>query len=254
MKPESVCRNLRQQLLQMGELLRRTPLMVHEKAPGDVVTELDRLVEEQLRAWLLSAWPGSAVVGEEDGGQQQEWTWWLDPVDGTSNLAANLGRSAISVALYREGCPHLAVVYDPFREEMFWALSGGGCWLGEQSVRVCSQRMAQSVLAMGFGPPQAIQDAEWRAVQSVMGSCRSLRMLGCASLEMAYVACGRLGAYWEFDLKPWDVAAGLLLVREAGGLVLDRNGHSAQITSENFVVSSPSVWLELEPHLAILRS
>lgn len=207
-----------------------------EKAPRDLVTELDRRLEDEIRRALPRLQKGSVVVGEEAGGEAAEWTWWVDPIDGTTNFVHGWPRSALSVALLNHDRPALAVVHDPYRGETFRAEAGNGAWLGGRPIRVsgCSD-LSRALLCTGFAPEPASQ---WELCRRLQSKCHGLRVSGCASLDFAYVACGRCDGFWEVDLKAWDVAAGLLLVREAGGAVADFLGNEAHLYSQNFVVAT----------------
>lgn len=218
------------------DLLRVSATEFEEKAPSDLVTEHDRRIEAEIRTVLPTLWEGSVVVGEESGGETDLFTWWVDPIDGTTNFVHGWGRSALSVALWRGDEPILAVVHDPYREETFWAESGKGAWLEEQRLRVspCSD-LRGALLCTGFAPEPK---AQWELCRRLAERSHGIRVSGCASLDFAYVACARCDAFLEMDLKAWDVAAGLLLVLEAGGVVTDYSGRVGGLASGNFVVSS----------------
>lgn len=231
-------------LSELGKRLRKEPRTgFEEKAPRDLVTELDRRLEDEMRQALPEFLPGSVVVGEERGGVSAEWTWWVDPIDGTTNFVHGWPRSALSVALLQGNRPQLAVVHDPYRRETFRAEAGKGAWRGEERLRVSGCReLPEALLATGFAPQPP---AQWELCRRLQNKCHGLRVSGCASLDFAYVACGRSDGFWEMDLKPWDVAAGLLLVREAGGVVTDFAGASAHLHSENFVATTSALILPL---------
>lgn len=222
---------------QQGQLmLRRAEFVVQEKPGAGLVTDLDRQLEEQIRPFLSAMLPGSQVVGEEGGGLRGEWTWWLDPLDGTTNFVHGWPRSAISVALYQEDRAHWAVVHDPYLKETFWAAHGQGAWCGHQRLRVAQRTsLSEALLCTGFAPDLP---AQWELCNQLQHQCRGLRVSGCAALDLAYVASGRVDGFWEIDLKPWDVAAGILLVQEAGGQVVDFSGEVARVDSGNFLASN----------------
>ncbi len=221
---------------EQGQLmLQRPEFLVQEKAGAGLVTDLDRQLERSIRPFLSAMLPGSQVVGEEEGGQRAEWTWWLDPLDGTTNFVHGWPRSAISVALYQEDRPHWAVVHDPYQRETFWAVQGQGAWCGQQQLRVAQRAcLSEALLCTGFAPDFP---GQWELCKQLQSQSRGLRVSGCAALDLAYVASGRVDAFWEIDLKPWDVAAGILLVQEAGGQVLDFSGEVARVDSGNFLAS-----------------
>ncbi|MFN8612333.1 MAG: inositol monophosphatase family protein [Vulcanimicrobiota bacterium] len=229
---------------QLGQrLVESRPRQVREKPGAGLVTELDLELERQLRGYLTELVPGSAMMGEEEGGRLAEWTWWIDPLDGTTNFVHGWPRSALSLALYRDQEAHLGLVHDPYLKETFWAQKGEGSWCGDQRLRVsgCSD-LQRALLATGFAPEPVSQ---WEVCRRLQAAGHGLRVSGCAALDLAYVACGRLDAFWEIDLKPWDVAGGLLLVREAGGVVSDLQGGPAGLHSGNYLAAGP----ELQPRL-----
>jgi myo-inositol-1(or 4)-monophosphatase len=184
--------------------------------PGaGLVTDLDLELERSFRPYLTELVPGSTMMGEEEGGQRSEWTWWLDPLDGTTNFVHGWPRSAISIALYRNDEAHLGVIHDPYLKETFWAQRGEGSWCGSLRLQVSAcHQLQKALIATGFAPDPPEQ---WEICRQLQTNCHGMRVSGCAALDLAYVACGRVDAFWEVDLQPWDVAAGMLLVREAGG-------------------------------------
>lgn len=220
-------------------LLSRRDFSVRTKPGAGLVTDLDLELERNFRPFLTGLVPGSQLVGEEEGGEAGEWTWWLDPLDGTTNFVHGWPRSAISLALYQGAEAHLGLVHDPYLRETFWAQRGEGAWCGDQRLH-CSgaTSLDQALLGTGFAPQPA---AQWDLCQQLSARCRGLRVSGCAALDLAYVACGRVDAFWEVDLKAWDVAAGLLLVREAGGVAWDLQGQPAQLQSANYLVGNPQL-------------
>lgn len=234
---------------QMGQRLIDTRAFgVREKPGAGLVTDLDVELERGFRPYLTELVPGSTLMGEEEGGQQAEWTWWLDPLDGTTNFVHGWPRSAISLALYRQGEAHLGIVHDPYLKETFWAQKGEGSWCGPKRLEVgrCSQ-LKEALLTTGFAPEPVEQ---WEVCRKLQRESHGVRVSGCAALDLAYVACGRVDGFWEVDLQPWDVAAGLLLVREAGGVVSNLNGETAGLSSANYLATSEALHPEL---LAALR-
>ncbi len=200
-------------------------LQVSAKGPGDFVTRADREAERLIREELMGARPNYGWLGEESGatpGADPTRRWIVDPLDGTSNFLHGLPHWAISIALEHKREIVAAVVFDPAKDEMFWAEKGAGCWLNDnRRLRVSGRRhMAEALLATGipFGA-KATLPAMLGDLARLMPGSAGLRRWGAASLDLAYVAAGRFDGYWERELKPWDIAAGLLLVREAGGLV-----------------------------------
>lgn len=194
---------------------------------ADIVTDADREVEALIRARLRDARPGDGFLGEESDAEPGESgiTWVVDPIDGTVNYAYGIPSYAVSIAAVRgpavpgEWEALAAAVYAPASGELFTATRGGGAWLGAQRLAVTTDTPAGALLATGFGYDPATHDGDLATVRSVMTIARDLRRAGAASLDLAFVAAGRLDGYFERGLKPWDHAAGALLVSEAGGVV-----------------------------------
>lgn len=213
-------------------------LQVSVKGPGDFVSQADLRAESTIRAELEKARPGYAFLMEESGSSGSDnwsWRWIVDPLDGTTNFLHGIPHWAISIALqkrHENGEVEIVsgLVYNPVANEMFWAEKGIGTYLNERRLRVSARRdMYQAVFATGI--PFAISTEKTRqgfvqTVQSLMPQIAGLRRFGAAALDLAWVAAGRYEGFWEMGLKPWDVAAGLILVREAGGHVSDPQGNS----------------------------
>ena len=200
-------------------------LQVSTKGPGDFVSKADREAERIIKTDLMEARPTYGWLGEETGGSagaDPTRRWIVDPLDGTTNFLHGMPHWAVSIALEHKGEIVSGVVYDPAKDEMFWAEKGTGCWLNDNKrMRVSGRKtMSEAVFATGvpFGAkstlPKMLQD-----LARLMPACAGVRRWGAASLDLAYVAAGRFDGYWERELQAWDVAAGLLLVKEAGGLV-----------------------------------
>ncbi|MDR5651951.1 inositol monophosphatase family protein [Ruixingdingia sedimenti] len=199
-------------------------LQVSAKGPGDFVTKADREAERIIRDELMGGRPTYGWLGEETGetaGQDPTRRWIVDPLDGTTNFLHGLPHWAVSIALEHKGEIVSAVVYDPAKDEMFWAEKGAGAWMNESRIRVSGRRhMIEAIFATGvpFGGrgtlPATLQD-----LARLMPVCAGVRRWGSAALDLAYVAAGRYDGYWERGIQAWDMAAGLLLVREAGGFV-----------------------------------
>jgi myo-inositol-1(or 4)-monophosphatase len=198
-------------------------LQVSAKGPGDFVTRADRQAEATIREMLLEARPTYGYLGEEEGakaGEDPTRRWIVDPLDGTTNFLHGLPHWAVSIALEHKGQVVAGVVHDPVKDETFFAERGEGAWLNESRLRVSGRtRMADSVFATGvpFGAQRSLP-ATLRDLARLMPECAGVRRMGAASLDLAYVAAGRFEGYWERETHPWDVAAGLLIVTEAGGL------------------------------------
>ena len=204
-------------------------LQVSRKGPGDFVSAADRKAEQLLREALMKARPGYGLVMEESGiveGTDKSHRWHVDPLDGTTNFLHGLPQFCISVGLEREGQIVAGVIYNPIHDETFVAEKGKGAYLNNRRIRVAGRRdMADALVACGLphlgrgNHPQFL-----RELAVVMGAAGGLRRLGSAALDLAYVACGRSDAFWERGLSTWDLAAGIIMVREAGGFVSDADG------------------------------
>ena len=199
-------------------------LQVSAKGPGDFVSRADRESERLIKEELMGARPTYGWLGEETGaqdGQDPTRRWIVDPLDGTTNFLHGMPHWAVSIALEHKGEIVSAVVYDAAKDELFWAEKGAGAWMNDRRMRVSGRReLHEAVFATGvpFGAkstlPAMLQD-----LARLMPACAGVRRWGAASLDLAYVAAGRFDGYWERELNEWDIAAGLLLVREAGGFV-----------------------------------
>lgn len=212
-------------------------LQVSVKGPGDFVSQADLKSEETIRAELEKARPGYAFLMEESGSSGSEnwsWRWIVDPLDGTTNFLHGIPHWAISIGLqkrHENGEIEIVagVIYNPVANELFWAEKGVGAFLNERRLRVSARRdMYKAVFATGI--PWAIADERKRqgfvkTVQSLMPHIAGLRRFGSAALDMAWVAAGRYEGFWEMNLKPWDVSAGIILVKEAGGYISDPEGN-----------------------------
>jgi myo-inositol-1(or 4)-monophosphatase len=200
-------------------------LQVSTKGPGDFVSRADREAERLIKEELLGGRPTYGWIGEETGtqaGADPTRRWIVDPLDGTTNFLHGMPHWAVSIALEHKGEIVSAVVYDPAKDEMFWAEKGAGCWLNDnRRLRVSGRRvMSEAVFATGvpFGAKSTLP-AMLKDLGRLMPACAGMRRWGVASLDLAYVAAGRFDGFWERELNVWDIAAGVLLVKEAGGLV-----------------------------------
>lgn len=199
-------------------------LQVSLKGAGDFVSRADVTAERIIRNELMGARPTYGWLGEESGetaGQDPTRRWIVDPLDGTTNFLHGLPHWAVSIALEHKGEIVAAVVFDPAKDEMYWAEKGQGAWMNEARIRVSGRRqMAEAVFATGvpFGTRKTLP-ATLRDLARLMPACAGVRRWGSAALDLAYVAAGRYDGFWERELGAWDMAAGLLLVREAGGFV-----------------------------------
>ncbi|WP_034411048.1 inositol monophosphatase family protein [Derxia gummosa] len=230
---------------------------VGNKGPNDFVTEVDQAAEAAIIETLLTAYPNHAVLGEETGetGAQQdpdnEFTWIIDPLDGTTNFIHGFPQYAVSIALRHNGVITQGVIYDPTRNELFTASRGRGAFLNEKRIRVSKRvKFQEALIGTGFPFRASHADPElfdryMRLFRSLTMRCAGLRRPGAAALDLAYVACGRYDAFFEYALKPWDIAAGTLMVLEAGGLVSDFQGNDSYMDSGNTVAGSPKIFAQL---------
>ncbi|MGH6933234.1 MAG: inositol monophosphatase family protein [Dongiaceae bacterium] len=207
-------------------------LQVSLKGPRDFVSTADRTAENTIRQELERARPGYSFLMEESGagaGREPAHRWIVDPLDGTTNFLHGIPHFAISIGLEREGEMMAGVVFDPIKDELFWAEKGLGAYLNDRRLRVSARRkLDQSVIATGITGRHTVEDEDRRVFvaqfAAVVAATAGVRRFGSASLDLAYVAAGRYEAFWENHLGPWDIAAGLVLVREAGGYVSEIEG------------------------------
>jgi myo-inositol-1(or 4)-monophosphatase len=206
-------------------------LNVVEKERLDYASEVDSLAEAEIIKELRRANPDYAVLGEEGGAQKgnrgpSRYTWVIDPLDGTSNYLRGFPHWCVSIALCEGAEPVHAVIFDPLRNELFTASRGGGAVLNEKRIRVAERKdLAGTVLVTGFPPRERERvGAELDCLRELLRDAEDVRRTGSAALDLAYVAAGRCDAYFEAGIQPWDIAAGVLLVREAGGRVCDFRG------------------------------
>ncbi|MEE7450517.1 inositol monophosphatase [Methylobacterium radiotolerans] len=230
-------------------------LQVSRKGPGDFVSAADRKAEEVLRDALMKARPGYSLVLEENGiieGTDKSHTWHVDPLDGTSNFLHGVPHFAVSVGLEREGQIVAGVIFDPIKDELFVAERGKGAYLNNRRLRV-SGRQDMADALVGYGTPYLGRGSHPRLLRelgAVMAVAGGTRRMGSAALDMAYVACGRLDAYWERDLQTYDFAAGVILVREAGGFVSSADGAAEPLAPRSVACGNEELHREL---VAILK-
>ena len=228
---------------------------VESKGINDYVSDVDRMAEQEIVNILHKAYPDHAILAEESGGNADaEYVWIVDPLDGTTNFLHGFPHFAVSIALRVRGELEVAVIYDPLRQELFTAHRGGGAMLDGRKIRVPNNKSIQGRLigtGFPFKYPQQLP-AYLEMFRAVSQRAADLRRAGSAALDLAYVACGRLDGFWELGLRPWDIAGGALLVREAGGVVCDFNGDDGFLESGNVVAGSPrllhDLLQEIRPH------
>jgi myo-inositol-1(or 4)-monophosphatase len=226
-------------------------LQVSLKGPRNFVTAADRRAEDIVREELAKARPDYGFLGEEGGaraGTDKSHRWIVDPLDGTTNFLHGIPHFAVSIALERNGAIVAALTYNPANDDLFIAERGKGAFLNDRRIRVAARtRLADAIVACGMphygrGSDMALARCEIAAAQQ---NYAGLRRYGAATLDLAWVAAGRLDAYWERDLSPWDVAAGLLIVREAGGFVSDADGGDTVLTTGSVAAGNETMHREL---------
>jgi len=223
-------------------------LKVTAKQPNDFVTEVDKAAEAAIIQTLQEAYPNYGILAEESGETagkgDGEYQWIIDPLDGTTNFIHGMPQYAVSIALAKGGVVEQAVVFDPNRNELFTASKGGGAFLNERRIRVSRRtRLGESLIGTGF-PYRMFDkiDLYLSIFKELAEKTAGQRRPGAASLDLAYVACGRYDGFWEFGLSPWDMAAGALLISEAGGLVSDLRGEASYLETGNLVAGTPKVF------------
>ncbi|GAA5233465.1 inositol monophosphatase [Verticiella sediminum] len=225
-------------------------LAVARKAPRDFVTEVDTAAEQAVIETLQEAYPHHAILAEESGEHaplresDSEFQWIIDPLDGTTNFVHGFPDYAVSIALAERGVVTQAVVYDPTRNELFTATRGAGAFLNDRRIRVSRRiRISEALIGASFRSADDAQLARWSRLFSEMSvSCAGTRRIGSAVLDLAWTAAGRLDGCYGAGLKPWDIAAGGLLILEAGGLIGDFAGEQTWLESGNLVASAPKLF------------
>lgn len=230
-------------------------LQVSVKGPADFVTAADHKADRTLREMLQKARPGWGFLTEESGvteGSNSSNRWIIDPLDGTTNFLHGIPHFCISIAHERDGDIVAGLIYDPLRDEAFAAERGAGAYLNDQRLRVSSRRqLERAVLATGV---PTLRSAETimpflKQLASLSNKVSAIRRFGSAALDLAYVAAGRCEAYWEIGLSPWDIAAGLVIVREAGGFVTDLRGGDRMLETGDVLAANPDIHGPVLGHL-----
>jgi len=229
---------------------------VSTKQHNDFVTEVDKAAEEAIIGVLHDAYPDHAILAEESGAAgRSDFQWIIDPLDGTTNFIHGLPQYAISIALAHKGVITEAVIFDPNRNELFTASRGAGAYLNDRRIRVSRRpRLADALIGTGF-PFRVFEHAEayLAMFREFMVKASGVRRPGSAALDLAWLAAGRIDGFWEIGLAPWDMAAGSLLITEAGGLVGDLEGEPGFLDSGNIVAGNPQVFVQvlqaIAPHL-----
>lgn len=244
-----------------GDLIQRSSLnieklTVDQKSRNDYASEVDRAAEQEIIKVIRTAFPDHGILAEESGETKgNDYTWIIDPLDGTTNFLHGFPHYAVSIALKNKNKLEIGVIYDPTRDELFTAERGGGAMLNNRRIRVTKQNtMRGALIGTGF-PFKTMENIEpyLGMFKAVCADAAGIRRAGAAALDMAYVACGRLDAYWEIGVKEWDIAAGVLLVQEAGGVATDFSFNDKYLQSGNIITGNPKMhqlmYQIIEPHV-----
>jgi len=244
-----------------GDIIQRASenvgqLKINFKTQNDYVTEVDRMAEQEIINVIRTSFPNHGFLAEESGEQSgDDYVWIIDPLDGTTNFLHGFPIYAVSIALKYKNKLQLAVVYDPVRDELFTAEKGGGAILNNRKIRVTQPNSLKGTL-LGTGFPFKSKknlDAYLGMFSALVGDTAGIRRAGAAALDLAYVAAGRLDGFWEIGLQPWDMAAGILLIQEAGGVLTDFSFKDQYFQSGNIIAGSPRMhqlmYKAIEPHL-----
>ncbi|HBF63112.1 MAG TPA: inositol monophosphatase [Gammaproteobacteria bacterium] len=220
---------------------------IETKAPNDFVSNIDKTAEAIIVDQIRETYPDHAIIGEEFGAKSgnSEFTWIIDPLDGTLNFLQGIPHFAISIGIMKGRHHEHGIIYDPVRGEEFIASRGSGAQLNGKRIRVSARsKLEDCVLATGL-PPGSVEnrlDEYMVGLKDLTGSCRGIRRAGSAALDLAYVAAGRTDGFWEMGLSQWDIAAGIVLVREAGGFVSDLEGGESFFNSGDIIAANPKCW------------
>lgn len=231
-------------------------LTVTKKSNADYVSEVDKAAERTIIETILDVYPTHAILAEESGSQgESEYLWIIDPLDGTTNFLHGYQQYSVSIALQHNGVLTQAVIYDPTKNDLFTATRGRGAFLNDRRIRVSKRgELADSLIGTGFPYSKFDHlDAYMDILKDMMKKTAGLRRPGSAALDLAYTAAGRYDGFFETGLKPWDIAAGCLLITEAGGLVSDLQGNDSYLKSGHLCAGNPRVFAQMlqviAPHL-----
>lgn len=224
-------------------------IKVVTKQNNDFVSNVDHMAEQAIIATLKQAYPEHGILAEESGSQDEkaEFQWIIDPLDGTTNYLHGFPQFAVSIALKHKNRLEVGVIYDPVSQELFTAMRGDGAKLNDKKIRVSNQKSLHNAL-LGTGFPysdQSYLDTYLETMKALMQKTAGIRRPGSAALDLAWLAAGRIDGFWEFNLKAWDIAAGALLVREAGGIVSDFHNKDGYLQTGDIIAASPKVFPEM---------
>lgn len=236
----------------MRHLDRLERLTVEIKGRADYASEVDHLAEGEIIKVLRQAYPDHAILAEETGAQEgNDYCWIIDPLDGTTNFLHGYLQFAVSIALRHNDRIEQAVVFDPYKNELYTASRGVGAYLNDRRVRVSRvQQLEYALLGTGFPFRSHVHLDTWmETLRMFIKETSGVRRAGSAALDLAHVACGRFDGFWEFGLSPWDMAAGCLLIQEAGGMVSDLRGGANYFDSGNILAGNPKIHQEMTTRL-----
>lgn len=232
-------------------------ISIERKGCNDFVTEIDKKVEEEIVKIIYKSYPDHAIIGEEGGSDGEgEYTWIIDPIDGTLNFIHGHPHFCTAIAVQHKKKIQCGLIYDVVRDELFTASKGGGAYLNNKRIRVRSENRLDNAVCVTSCSSKCFTDISdyTKLLQVMLPQFASMRCSGSAALDLAYVASGRFDCLMEMNLKLWDIAAGSLLVKEAGGLVSDFNGEDKYLSSGNIIAGNSSVFKKMIKLLAPLRS
>ncbi len=224
---------------------------IAEKGINDFVTNIDLACEKEIIEIIQKNYPEHGILGEESGVIEgsEDITWIIDPIDGTLNFTRGYPSFAISIAVKNKEHIENVAIYDPMLQELFTATKGEGAQLNERKIRVSNKQSIKGTLLATSFPFRGLKDnavtSYLKQFKDIFSKCANIRQSGSAVLDLAYVAAGRLDAYWDSGLKPWDMAGGSLLIREAGGYISDFSGKSDFLDSGNIIAGTPKVHMEI---------
>jgi len=233
----------------LNSLERLDTIEVSEKGRNDFVTDIDLAAENVIISALQETYPDHKIISEEAGviGGNEDHEWIIDPLDGTKNFIHGLPHFSVSIAYKEKGKLKLGVIYDPVRDELFTATRGNGAHLNNKRIRVSQERKLEAALIGTGFPFRHAQHVEpyFNTLKVLFPQISGLRRAGSAALDLAYVAAGRLDGYWELGLNPWDIAAGVMILKEAGGLIADVQGSENYFDSGNVIAGNPKIFKAL---------
>ena len=226
------------------EMDRTRDISIETKGKNDFVTEVDKNAEGIIISVIKNAYPEHAFLAEESGQEgENDYLWIIDPLDGTTNFLHGFPHFSVSIALQNKGVLEQAVIYDPLKQDLFTASKGKGAQLNNRKIRVSIKKTLDGAL-LGTGFPynnESVMQQFIESYKNLFPNVAGIRRAGVASLDLAYVACGRLDGFWEFNLRPWDIAAGALIIQEAGGINAELTGGADYMKTGNIISANPKM-------------